>query len=152
MILSISIFPLFLQSVAQSLLYASGRYKDLNWGLGVGLLVQAIVDVLLITNFGLKGAATAFLVAESVIFVCFTAFAIRAFGRVQVAVAGKIMACALAAIILTMFGLRYHVSVPLVFISALTFYLLALFSLRCITARDFQFGKSMLATILQGRT
>ena len=144
MVLSISIFPLFLQSIIQSLLYAGGRYRDLIWGIGIGLLVQATGDLFLISHFGPEGAALAFFMAECATLVCFAKFAVRAFGGPSVSVIGKALICSLAAFGMTLVGLRVHLPAALLLGSVIIFYLVLSYYLGCISMRDIQFGRSML--------
>jgi O-antigen/teichoic acid export membrane protein len=151
MLLSISLFPLILQSITQSLLYAVGRYQHLNWGLTVGLLVQAIADYVLIVNFGLEGAAIAFFMGECVILACFAVFAIRIFGRPSLAIIGKILLCSLGAIVLSMIGLQYQIPSTLSLSCVITTYLLLLYFMGCISMHDIQLGKSLLVELIRGK-
>ena len=150
MILSFSLFPLFMQSVTQSLLYAAGRYRDINLGFGLGLVVQVIADLALISLLGLEGAAVAFFVAECATFTVLAVFAVRAFGKPRASLVGKTLACSLVAICLVLIGSRLPIPVGLLFGSVATFYLLLSFSLGCICPQDVQLSKSLLTTLLGG--
>jgi O-antigen/teichoic acid export membrane protein len=150
-ILSISLIPRFLQTVIQSLLFAAGRYKDLIRGFAVGLLVQAIGGLILISYFGPEGAAVAFLMAECATLVSFSVFANRAFGRPSLLVIGKVFIWLVATVSVTFFGLQLKLPVTLLLSSVTIFCLLLSYYLGCISLRDIQLGKSMWVEFLQGK-
>jgi len=147
MILSASLFPFFMQSVIQSLIYAMGHYQKLNWGLAAGLLVQALAGYVLIFNFSLEGAAISFIIGECTILAFFYFFAVGIFGRPSTAFIGNIVISSLVTMAFTILGLQYRIPSILLFGAVIIAYCLLLYFLRCISVHDIQIVKSLLIGI-----
>lgn len=151
-VLTFALFPLFLQSVTQSLLYAAGHYSDLNLGYGIGLLTQVLLDWLLVPQFSVQGAATAFALSECVILVCLTLFGLRRFGLPSLGGVIRISFSTIMAVTAVLFGLRLNIHpVFLIGVIGLGYLVLSLL-FSGISGQDLAWGRSLLAGFLQRRT
>ena len=110
MVLSAALIPLSCASVTQSMLYASGRYRDLVGGLIAAVSIQLIADVGLIPTFGARGAAGGFLIAECSLAVWFAARGVKVFKSWPVAVAGRTFLCSIGIVVVA--AAAHEVAVP----------------------------------------
>lgn len=150
-LLTFAIFPLFLQSVTQSLLYAAGRYRDLRMGYGAGLLAQVVLDWLLIPRFGAEGAAGAFALTECVILACLALLGLRRFGLPPLGAIARIALPTVLAIAAVLVGMRLNVH-PVFLVGGIGVSYLALSCLfGGISRQDIQWGRGLWVGFLQRR-